>query len=207
MIRKFQDIHTHTHTCSLNSYTILLVFLQLDHTNDDIKSYYQQLLGIKHGTRTPIEMSYRQKLQTCSAYMLEAIRRSLPCFLSPSLTCKRLFFQNVIHVQPHGGKTLIVLYQKCGCKCGCMSACSRHATVRLVRPPSWNTILSQGKPCTCKNSLGTVRGISTVNSNVAWCRTVAWWLHVEMQQHLQPHFLVQYNGGFTTMWLHLDHVL
>jgi len=112
MIRKFQDIHTHTHTCSLNSYTILLVFLQLDHTNDDIKSYYQQLLGIKHGTRTPIEMSYRQKLQTCSAYMLEAIRRSLPCFLSPSLTCKWLFFQNVIHVQPHGGKTLIVLYQE-----------------------------------------------------------------------------------------------
>jgi len=43
------------------------------------------------------------------------------------------------------------------------------------------------------------------------------WLHVSklfsaavqlvMQPPLQPHFLVQYNRVFTTMWLQLNHVL
>jgi len=32
-------------------------------------------------------------------------------------------------------------------------------------------------------------------------------LQADMTEHLQPHFLVQYNGVFTTMWLHLNHVL
>ena len=32
-------------------------------------------------------------------------------------------------------------------------------------------------------------------------------LQADMTEHLQPHFLVQYNGVFTTMWLHLNRVL
>jgi len=156
-----------------------------------------------HRSRWATDKSCKRAALTCSK---QSAGLSLVSF--PPLLHASGYFSRTWSMCSHMAvKPSLFCTRKCGCKCGCMSACSRHATVRLVRPPSWNTILSQGKPCTCKNSLGTVRGISTVNSNVAWCRTVAWWLHVEMQQHLQPHFLVQYNGGFTTMWLHLDHVL
>jgi len=33
------------------------------------------------------------------------------------------------------------------------------------------------------------------------------WFNADVQLKLQLHFMVQYNGGFTTVKLHLDRVL
>jgi len=110
-------------------------------------------------------------------------------------SCEWLFFQNVIQVQPHGGKNPIVLYQELwlqvfsqGMSCLGMRLARRWTCVFL-----WIAIVFRSS----------VRGTWPVEPFHGGCSR----LQADMTEHLQPHFLVQYNGGFTTMWLYYNHVL
>ena len=72
---------------------------------------------------------------TCRQFELRLVKCSV------QFNSQWLFFQNVIQVQPHGGKNPIVLYQEMWLQVfrHVSLHCSHHATVQLVRSPARNS--------------------------------------------------------------------
>jgi len=96
-------------------------------------------------------------------------------------------------------KTLLCCTRKCGCKSGVMSA-SCH-----LQPPcngSTGQVSVLEHQTFSRTVLGTPGACTRCSHDCPGCRRQL----ADTTPPSQPHFLVQYNRGFTSMWLHLNHV-
>ena len=105
-----------------------------------------------------------------------------------------LFFQNATQMQLHGGKNPIVLYQEMQLQF------ELHVSIEPDAASLLRFNWSGPPPRTRNFSQNTwyMYQVFLQKVSCSWSAPDQW---------LQLHFMVQYNGGFTTVKLHLDRVL